>query len=147
VPVYLWGIVQVVAYAAIVALFLVSLLVWPLGALIRKRRGRPVPRGWARGALWLALGVALSITLATVALFLGLSDSDVVYGATPAIYTATAMITVAATAGLLLIPAAAGAWWKRWFTIGGRLYYSLLALAVPVLLWWAIYWNLLGFQF
>jgi CubicO group peptidase (beta-lactamase class C family) len=147
VPVYLWGIVQVVAYVAILALFLVSLVVWPVGALIRKRRGRPAPRGWARGALWLAVGVALTVTLATVALFLGLSDTDVVYGATPTIYTATAMITIASTVGLLLVPAAAGAWWKHWFTIGGRLYYSLLALAVPVLLWWALYWNLLGFQF
>jgi CubicO group peptidase (beta-lactamase class C family) len=147
VPVYLWGIVQLVAYVAIVALFLLSLIVWPVGALIRKRRGRPAPRGWARGALWLAVGVALSIGLATVALFLGLSDTDVVYGATPVIYTATALITIASTAGLLLIPAAAGAWWKHWFTIGGRLYYALLALTVPVLLWWAVYWNLLGFQF
>jgi CubicO group peptidase (beta-lactamase class C family) len=147
VPVYLWGIVQIVAYVAIVALFLISLLVWPLGALIRKRRRRPASRGWARCALWLAVGVALTISLATVALFLGLSDSDVVYGATPTIYAATAMITIASTAGLLLVPAAADAWWKHWFTIGGRLYYSLLALAVPVLLWWAIYWNLLGFQF
>jgi CubicO group peptidase (beta-lactamase class C family) len=147
VPVYLWGIVQLVAYVAIVALFLASLLVWPLGALIRKRRGRPAPRGWARAALWLAVASAVSLTLATVALFLGLSDPDVVYGATPAIYAATALITFTTTAGLLLIPAAAGAWWKQWFTIGGRLYYSLLALAVPVLLWWALYWNLLGFRF
>jgi CubicO group peptidase (beta-lactamase class C family) len=147
VPVYLWGIVQVVAYVAIVALFLVSLVVWPVGALIRRRRGRPAPRGWARGALWLAVGVALTITLATIALFLGLSDDDVVYGATPTIYAATGLITIASTAGLLLIPAAVGAWWKHWYTIGGRLYYSVLAFSVPVLLWWGIYWNLIGFQF
>jgi CubicO group peptidase (beta-lactamase class C family) len=147
VPLYLWGIVQVVAFVAISALFLLSLIVWPVGALIRKRRGRPGQSGWARGALWLAVGAALTVTLAAVALFLGLSDDDVVYGATPTIYAATGLITLASTAGLLLIPAAAGAWWKRWFTIGGRLYYSVLALSVPVLLWWAIYWNLIGFQF
>ena len=99
VPVYLWGIVQLVAYVAIVALFL------------------------------------------------GLSDSGVVYGATTAIYAATALITITAAAGLLLLPAAAGAWWKHWFTIGGRVSYSLLALTVPVLLWWALYWNLFGFRF
>jgi CubicO group peptidase (beta-lactamase class C family) len=147
VPVHLWGIVQLVVLGAVFALFLVSLVVWPLGALIRRRRGRPRPTGLARGALWLAVGVALSVTLATVALFLGISDDDVVYGATPTIYAATGLITVASVGGLLLVPAAAGAWWYRWFTIGGRLYYSVLALAVPVLLWWAVYWRLIGFQF
>jgi hypothetical protein len=30
---------------------------------------------------------------------------------------------------------------------GGRIFYSLLALSGPYLLWWAITWNFFGFRF
>jgi hypothetical protein len=39
------------------------------------------------------------------------------------------------------------AWTNRWFTVGGRIYYSLLAVTAPVLLWWVNYWNPFGFRF
>jgi hypothetical protein len=33
------------------------------------------------------------------------------------------------------------------YSIGGRIYYSLLAFTAPFLIWWVNYWNLLGFRF
>jgi hypothetical protein len=54
---------------------------------------------------------------------------------------------VASVAGPLLMPAAAGARSKHWFTIGGRLHFSVPAPAAAVLLWWATYCTLIGSQF
>ncbi len=59
--------------------------------------------------------------------------------------------------GLAMVPTAAVAWAQGWLSVGGRLFYSLLALAAPLLAWgpvglwawwawWAWYWNLLGWQ-
>jgi hypothetical protein len=147
VPIHLTGIVQISTFGTIVVLFILSLIVWPVGALIRRSRDRPRPTGWVLGALWLEIGVALALTFGTVALLLALGSTEAAFGAPPTLYLAAGFITIASVAGLALIPAAVGAWANRWFTIGGRIFYSLLALTAPVLLWWANYWNLLGFRF
>jgi CubicO group peptidase (beta-lactamase class C family) len=141
------GIVHISAFGTIVILFALSLLLWPVGALVRKRRSRPKPTGWARGALWLAVAVAVALVLGTAAFFAAVSDSDVAFGPTPALYLAAGLITIGSLAGLALIPAAVGSWIHSWFTVGGRILYSLLALTAPYLLWWAVNWNLLGFRF
>lgn len=197
------GIVHMSAFGIIVLVFVLSLLVWPIGALIRKHRnrrraerselaepGEPVATGessepiepaepagpsaggedtdeWrppapvtpnepnllrkptvgARAALWLEIGVATCLLLGTVAFFAAVSDSDIAFGPTLVLYLATGFITIASLAGLALIPAAVGAWIHGWFTIGGRIFYSLLAVTGPYLLWWAITWNFFGFQF
>ncbi len=145
-PLWLMGVVQISAFGIIVLLFLASLLVWPTGALIRKWRGRQSAHGWARAALWLVVGVAVLAVAGMIALFLGLS-SDVIYGVTPMILLATTLISLAGLLALALVPAAITAWARGWFTIGGRIYYSLLALSASILLWWANYWNILGFRF
>jgi CubicO group peptidase (beta-lactamase class C family) len=200
------GIVHMSAFGTIVIVFVLSLLVWPIGAFIRKRRNHrraaraqlsepdqpaepvatnepaepletseqagsgtgtePVetwpppasatpntptllrePTVGARAALWLEIGVAICLLLGTVAFFLTVSNSDVAFGPTLSLYLAAGLITIASLASLALIPAAIGSWIRGWFTIGGRIFYSLLALTAPYLLWWAITWNFLGFQF
>ena len=141
------GIVHISTFGTIVIIFAVSLFLWLAGALIRRLRHRSRPTGWARGALWLALTVAVALVLGTLAFFVAVSDSDVAFGPTPALYLAAGLISVGALAGLALIPAAVAAWAGRWFTVGGRILYTVLALTAPYLLWWAVTWNLLGFRF
>jgi len=197
------GIVHISAFGTIVIVFALSLVIWPIGRLIRSRRNRPppaetaaedtgvstespaptdapemlesnessetpdappssepteftepseptvprAPTAGARRALWLEIGVAVSLLLGTAAFFATLGDSDVAYGPTLALYLATGFFTIASLAGLALIPAAVASWIYRWFTIGGRIFYSLLALTAPYLIWWTITWNMLGFQF
>ena len=68
-------------------------------------------------------------------------------GPTSVLYLATGIISLGAVASWALVLAAARAWKNRWFTMGGRIYFALLALTAPYLLWWANYWNLLGFRF
>ena len=63
------------------------------------------------------------------------------------LYLATGLLTLGSIVGLALVPAAVWAWKDRWFTIGGRLYYSLLAVTAPIVMWWTAHWNLLGWRF
>jgi hypothetical protein len=88
------GIVHISAFIIIVGLFVISLLTWPIGALLRRRRGRSGATGWARGALILEIGVALTLTLGTAALFLSLGSTAIAYGATPILYLAAGLITM-----------------------------------------------------
>lgn len=37
-------------------------------------------------------------------------------------------------------------WMRGWWKVGGRIHYTLVTTAVLFLVWWAWYWNLLGFQ-
>jgi hypothetical protein len=38
------------------------------------------------------------------------------------------------------------AWVKGWWKVSTRVYYTLVTLAVFAGIWWAHYWNLLGFR-
>jgi hypothetical protein len=38
------------------------------------------------------------------------------------------------------------AWAKGWWKLSSRVYYTLVSLAVFAGIWWAHYWNLLGFR-
>jgi len=35
------------------------------------------------------------------------------------------------------------AWWKRYWTLGGRLFYTFLTISASALLWALMYWNFL----
>jgi hypothetical protein len=58
------------------------------------------------------------VLLGTVAFYGAVSDTDVAFGPTPALYLAAGFITIGSLASLALIPAAVGTWICRWFTIG-----------------------------
>jgi len=38
------------------------------------------------------------------------------------------------------------AWGNHWWKMGNRVHYTLVTLAVLAVIWWANYWNLLGFR-
>jgi len=38
------------------------------------------------------------------------------------------------------------AWRNRWWKVSTRVHYTLVTLAVMAVIWWAHYWNLLGFR-
>lgn len=145
VPFVLMGVPQVSMFATIVILFAASLIIWSLGWLVRAIRRKPHVSGRARLALWLSVLVGILI-IAGFAAFFGAISSDIVYGAPPILFVATTLLSVAAIAGLALIPAAVLAWRSKWFTVGGRIMYTLLALTTPLSLSWVWYWNLLGYQ-
>lgn len=145
VPYVLMGVPQISMFATIVIMFFASLIIWSLGGLVRTIRKKPHVSGRARLALSLSVLIGILI-IAGFAAFIGGISSDIVYVVPPILIVATTLLSVAAIAGLALIPAAVLAWRSRWFTVGGRLMYTLLAVTTPLTLSWVWYWNLLGYQ-
>ena len=144
----------------LVAVLLISMLVstcisWPLGALIRKLRKQPVQKvlwGGVVARLWITLvggmlalflfrdiGVLYSIgSIAGMPNFVWGINSDIVESLN-SLYL-PAMLAFALPIFTVL------AWVKGWWTTSTRVHYTLVTLAVFAGLWWAEYWNLLGFR-
>jgi hypothetical protein len=57
---------------------------------------------------------------------------------------ALALLATVLTAGVLVY--AGLAWRRQWWSLGGRLHYSLVALTTLAFIWELNYWNLLGFR-
>ncbi len=53
----------------------------------------------------------------------------------------SAVLTVGAVVYTVL------AWKKRYWSIGARVYYSLVTVAAVAFIWFLNYWNLLGWRF
>jgi hypothetical protein len=52
----------------------------------------------------------------------------------------SAFLTVGVVVGNIL------AWWERFWSVGRRVHYTLVALAALAFVWELLYWNLLGFR-
>lgn len=147
------------------AVFVLTVLGWPVGTMIswwygRRGRGNPDggrlgvkkpgreagaarlarPLAWAVGALALlfAGGAALTILDPEGTLFFGFSPLLVAVLALP-------FLVAALTVGVLVY--AALAWTRRYWGLFGRLHYSLVALAALTFVALLGYYNLLSFQF
>ena len=144
----------------LVAILLISMLVstcipWPLGALIRKLRKQPI-----RKVSWGAVGARLWITLVggMLALFLlraiGMLYSvgaiagmpNLFWGVNDIIVESLDSLKLPVMLALALPVFTVLAWVKGWWKISTRVYYTLVTLAVFAGIWWAYYWNLLGFR-
>jgi len=65
--------------------------------------------------------------------------SDEIVGALNSIYLPVFLV--------LPLPIFVGlAWGNRWWKVSTRVHYTLVTLAVMAVIWWAHYWNLLGFR-
>jgi CubicO group peptidase (beta-lactamase class C family) len=135
--------VQYGLLAGCVAVFLSTLVVWPIGWLIARRKATPRPRlaGLAR---WLAWGISALYVLFLVIFVVSISDLLQF----PAPLTKAALVVaMAATALTVGMAACAGfAWQRRYWTIVGRAHYTLVTLGALAFIWFLNYWNLLGFR-
>ena len=106
----------------------------------------PVLASWLAGVLC-ALNV---LFLIGVALFLigqvTVSKPGYLLGVPPLLTTlfalalVSAVLTVGSVVGTIL------AWWGRFWSVGRRVHYTLVALAALAFAWELVYWNLLGFR-
>lgn len=144
-PGYLMGPTQMLLGAILIGLFLLSLPVWGITALRRRRRDDQL----TNDERWIRRGViahSAAVVIAMAATIVGLLG-PVPFGLPPAAVLGLALITIAATVGLALLPTAAIAWHQGMLSLTERLTITTLAVATPILLWWLNYWNLFGFHF
>jgi CubicO group peptidase (beta-lactamase class C family) len=146
---------------ALVAFLLISMVVfafviWPLGVLVRRLGKRPVQARASWGAvaarLWAgAVGgiLVLFILWAVGVLYIFGAIAGMpnfVWGVSKDIAGALNSMYVPAILALALPVFTALAWIKGWWKSATRVHYTLVTLAVFAGIWWAHYWNLLGFR-
>ena len=143
------------------ALLIISMIIstfvnMPLGALVRRIRKQTssennpwlavFARVWAAvvsGMLALFVFRAIGVLYAIDAIA-GMPNfvwgvNDEIVGALNSIYLPIFLA--------LPLPIFAGlAWGNRWWKVSTRVHYTLVTLAVMAVIWWADYWNLLGFR-
>ena len=143
------------------ALLIISMLVFvfvtmPLGALIRKIRKQEssendpwlavVARVWAvvvAGMLALFVFRAIGVLYAIDAVA---GMPNFVWGVSDEIVKTMNSIYLPVLLSLPLPIFVGLAWGNRWWKVGSRVHYTLVTLAVMVVIWWANYWNLIGFR-
>jgi len=138
---------QALPFLACAALFATALLVWPPAALLQ-RRGRRAA-GFARWLATITVLLDLLFAAALVALILLASQQQpglLVFGLPPeaAPLFAVPWIAMALTAGLVGFTLLA--WKDGYWSLAGRLHFSLVAAAAVGFLWLLYAWGLLGLK-
>jgi CubicO group peptidase (beta-lactamase class C family) len=93
-----------------------------------------------------ALVVAVLVLVALVGLLAGDPLAIMVDVSAPMIALGVmSLVILALTAAAVVF--AVLAWWRGFWRIGGRVHYTLVTLGAVGLVWFMIYWNMLGFRF
>ena len=132
-------------------LFLGALIAWPIGSFRRRKRSpapqpAPLPAHLARwdaalfGLLWLLL--LLGITSIFIDTLPGFGGPRIIYEIVPLLNILLSLSYVLVGLALPIPVFAVLAWVRRYWSLGGRIFYSLLALMALLLTWAMVYWNL-----
>lgn len=125
-----------------------STLLWPMGRLFNRCRAL-TERAARRAARWLAGGASILYLLFLTGLVVasGIDAMSMIYS-TPWYLMALALIAIiAAIMAIAAAVLAVQAWRKGYWSIWGRLHYTLVVAAGLAFIWWLYNWNLLGFKF
>nr|WP_246425494.1 serine hydrolase domain-containing protein [Streptomonospora nanhaiensis] len=122
------------AAAGIALVVMLTALAWPLTALVRRLRGRTRPTPAAARAATLAAGLAVLVVFGFAGYLVYLLSSG--YAFTWAMFTGSPMLTVPmAVAAVIAVPVLVGvaaAWIRGWWTLAGRVHFTLVAAALTV---------------
>lgn len=138
----------------IVSMLVLTLIIWPVGVLLRRRRGIPTQTTWGGSVarLWVTIvgGMLVLFVLRAIGVLYAIGSiggmPNFVWGVNDEMISVLNSIYLPVLLALPLPLLAVLAWGNRWWNVWARLHYSLVALAVLVGIWWTQYWNLLGFQ-
>jgi len=140
----------------IISMLLSIFVTMPLGALIRKIRKQGSlednPRLAVAARVWAAIvGGMLALLVFRAIGVLYAIDAVVgmpnfVWGVSYEIVSALNSIYLPVLLSLPLPIFVGLAWGNRWWKMSSRVHYTLVTLAVMAVIWWANYWNLLGFR-
>jgi hypothetical protein len=138
---------QMGTMGTLLLLFASAVVVWPLGAVIRrlrKRKREPNP-AWRR-ALWVGWGVSALNLIFLLVVLLSFGE-ELVFGVPPLIRIVLAIPIVTTILSVVTVALTLVAWVRGQGSFPGRLYYSSMALAAVLFVLFAGYWNMLGWRF
>jgi hypothetical protein len=134
-------------------LFLSAILLWPLGFLRRirlKREGKLLSGNRRSLLIHVLAGIVSGLNILFVAglVFLIATNPETLEFSVPPMLIAlfqmariSSVLTVGVFLSLVLV------WWRRFWSPGQRIQYTLVALAALAFVGELVYWNLLGFRF
>jgi hypothetical protein len=130
------------------ALFLLTLVIWPVAAFINYRKGKAQSR-LARVARWLSAGMIVLNVAVVASLFMMIFPSamGIMVGDVTLDRTVLTFATIASALAFISIVFAGLAWKQKYWTLLGRIHYTLVTLAGLAFAWWLNYWNLIGWKF
>jgi len=130
------------------ALFLLTLVIWPIVAFINHRKGKTQPR-FARVARWLSAGVIVINVAVVASLFMMIFPSPlgIMVGDITLDQIILTFATIAAVLAFISIVFVGLAWKQKYWTLFGRIHYTLVTMAGLAFAWWLNYWNLIGWKF
>jgi CubicO group peptidase (beta-lactamase class C family) len=132
---------------AAVAIFLLTLITFPIRWTLRRRYGVPAEGRPERRARLLAVLVALVGVAFVIGVAVAASSAEgVLTGETGALSVVLAIGVLFAVLTVGLVIAAVLVWRRGWWTVWGRLRYTLVALAAVVFVVLLQTWNLLGWR-
>ena len=138
---------QLGTMAILLLLFLSAVVLWPLGALINRLRKRPQePNPAMRRALWVGWIVS-TLNLVFLLVVLLSFGAGLIYGVPLLIRVILVIPIITGILSLVFLALAVMAWVRGYWSLVGRLYYSLIALASVLFVLFAGYWNLLDWKF
>ncbi len=138
---------QLGTMGSLLLLFASAVLLWSLGAIIRrlrKRSGAPDPA--RRLAMWVGWMVS-ALNLAFLLVMLLSFGEGMVYGVPSLIRVVLVIPIVTSILSVVFLALTLIAWVRGYGSLVGRLYTSLIALASVLFVLFAGYWNMLGWRF
>ncbi len=141
--------VQFIWSGLCILVLLSALVIWPFG-LLNGGKARSLPANLAR---W--VGSVTSLLLLTGhfgGLYAGFIKQiadlpTVAFGVSPLLAAMLGVTLCGAILGLTTPVFSFLAWKDRYWSVWGRIHYSVLAVAALAFVWWLNYWNLLGFRY
>ncbi len=134
-----------VAIVGVCLLILASAAIgWPLGALARRTKRAEAPGlvrvavilGWVAAVLWITALVGLVAVKIT-------NVETYIYGLSPVARLPFALARVATVDTLAFVIVTGMLWWRGGWSITGRAYCTIVALAALTLIPWMRYWHVL----
>jgi CubicO group peptidase (beta-lactamase class C family) len=135
---------------ACLAFFMSMLIFLPIRFLMDRRKGekKRVSSRWARWGRGLSGIFSLLNLLFFVGILMGLGNTIPFLFGVPLFFTVVLSIGLAASAlGVVSVVFVVLAWKQRYWSLAGRLHYTLVTLACLAFIWFLSNWNLLGFRF
>lgn len=133
-----------------VLFFMMMAIAVPAATLTHRRYRQTAPQqipNHSRDAIiarWLAWLLALLNLIFLVGFFITVSDlNNVIFGLPPALEALLLVPWLSAVLSLAILAFAALAWLRRYWTVWGRIFYTLFALVVLAYHWFLWFWNFL----